>query len=190
MECRVTVFDERSLVPTPRKKLWLLALPVLIALVWGGLALSHHTRPLQQTLREFRGEAPPDPGPNRSMDSSLAIRRFLLTRYSPKLSAGQGAALLASVAGPADDQAQSEALDVLGLAQRAHALSASQSRQARLAALSILQQNPGPMVRLESARLLGHLGDRGSAPALKALQQDADPKVREAAGQALTRVQK
>ncbi len=186
----MTVFDERPTVPISRQKLRLIALPILIALVWTGLAVSRHPHHLQQTLREFRGETLGDPGPNRSMDSSLAVRRFLRTRSSPKLSAGQSAALIASVAGPADDQAQSEALDVLSLAHRAHALSASQSRQARLAALSVLQQNPGPMVRLESARLLGHLGDRSSTPALKVLQQDTDPKVREAAGQALTRVQK
>lgn len=186
----MTVFDERPTVPISRQKLRLIALPILIALVWGGLALSCHPHSLQQTLREFRGDSPADTGPNRSMDSSLAVRRFLLTRPSPKLSAGQSAALIASVAGSADDQSQSEALDVLSLAQRAHALSAAQSRQARLAALSVLRQNPGPMVRLESARLLGHFGDRSSTPALLALQQDADPKVREAAGQALTRVQK
>jgi len=186
----MTVFDERPTVPITRQKLRLIALPLLIALVWAGLAVSRHPHSLQQTLKEFRGEAPADAGPSRSMDSSLAVRRFLLTHSSPKLSAGQSAALLASVAGPADDQAQSEALDVLSLAQRAHALSASQSRLARLAALSVLQQNSGPMVRLESARLLGHLGDPSSTPALRRLQQDADPKVREAAGQALTRIQR
>lgn len=186
----MTVFDEQPPAPINRQKLRLVALPLLIALVWAGLAASRHPHPLQQALREFRGDSAADPGPSLSMDSSLAVRRFLRTRSSPKLSAGQSAALLASVAGPADDQAQSEALDVLSLAQRAHALSPSQSRQARLAALSVLQQNPGPMVRLESARLLGHLGESSSTPALLVLRQDADPKVREAAGQALTRIQK
>lgn len=185
----MTVFDERPAVPISRQRLRLIALPLLIALVWAGLAVSRHPH-LQQTLKEFRGEAVIDAGPNRSMDSSLAVRRFLLTHSSPKLSAGQSAALLASVAGSADDQAQSEALDVLSLAQRARALSAAQSRLACLAALSLLRQNPGPMVRLESARLLGHLGSQSSIPALQRLQQDADPKVRDAAGQALARVQK
>ncbi len=186
----MTVFGERPTVPMNRRKFRLIALPLLLALVWAGLAFSHHPHGLQQSLREFRGESSAEPGPNRSMDSSLAVRRFLLTRPLPKLSSSQSAALVASVAGPSDDQSQSEALDVLSLAQRAHALSVGQSRQARLAALLVLQHSPGPMVRLESARLLGHLGDRGGIPALLALQQDADPKVRDAAGQALTRVQK
>lgn len=186
----MTVFDERPTVPITRRKLQFIALPVLALLVWAGLTAFHHPHPLQQTLQEFRGEAPADPGPNRSMDSSLAVRRFLLTHPSHKLSAGQSAALIASVAGPSDDQAQSEALDVLSLAQRAHALSPAQSQQAQGAALSVLQQSPGPMVRLESARLLGHLGNQSSTPALLALQQDSDPKVREAAGRALTRVKK
>ena len=185
----MTVFDERPTEPLNRRKLRLIVLPLLALLVWAGLAAAHHPQRVQQSLREFRGEAPADPGPDRSMDSSLALRRFLLTHPSPKLSAGQSAALIASVAS-GGDQAQSEALDVLGLAQRAHALSASQSRQAQGAALSALGQNPGPMVRLESARLLGHLGDRSSTAALLALQQDSDPKVREAAGKALMRVQK
>ena len=186
----MTVFDERPGVPINRRKLRLILLPVLALLAWGGLAAFHHPHRLQQALQEFRGEAPADPGPNRSMDSSLSIRRFLLTHTSPKLSLRQSATLAASAAGPADDQAQSEALDVLSLAQRAHALSPAQSRQAQGAALSVLGQNPGPMVRLESARLLGHLGDRSSTPALLALQQDSDPKVREAAGEALARVQR
>ena len=186
----MTVFDERPTVPMNRQKFRLIALPLLIVLVWTGLAVSRHPHGLQQSLREFRGEALADPGPSRSMDSSLAVRRFLLMHPSLKLSSSQSAALVASAAGPSDDQAQSEALDVLSLAQRAHALSAGQARQARLAALSVLQQNPGPMVRLESARLLGHLGDQGGVPALLVLQQDTDPKVRDAAGQALAWVQK
>ena len=186
----MTVFDERPAVPINRRKVRLILLPLLVLLVWAGLAASRHPHGLQQTLQEFRGGAPADPGPDRSLDSSLALRRFLLTHPSPKLSAGQSAAIFASVAAPGDDQAQSEALDVLSLAQRAHALSASQSRQAQQAALSVLRQNPGPMARLESARLLGHLGDQSSTSALLALEQDSDPKVREAAGVALTRVQK
>ena len=185
----MTVFDERPALPINRQKLRLVLLPLFILLVWTGLAASRHPHGLQQTLQEFRGEAPADPGPDRSMDSSLALRRFLLTHPFPKLSARQSASLLASVAS-GSDQAQSEALDVLGLAQRAHALSASQSRQARQSALLVLGQNPGPMVRLESARLLGHLGDRTGIPALLKLQQDSDPKIREAARVALTRVQK
>ncbi len=186
----MTVFDERPIVPINRRKLRLILLPLLALLVWAGLAASHHPQRLQQTLQGLRGETPADPGPDRSMDSSLALRRFLLTHPSPKLGAGQSAALFASVTAPSDDQAQSEALDVLSLAQRAHALSASQSRQAQQVALSVLRQSPGPMVRLESARLLGHLGDRSSTSALLALQQDSDPKVREAARVALTRIQK
>ncbi len=186
----MTVFDERPTVPFSRQKLRLIALPILAGLVWAGLAWFPHPHRLQQTLQEFRGEAPVDPGPDRSMDSSLTIRRFLLTHTSPKLSLRQGSTLIASAAGPPNDQAQSEALDVLSLALRAHALSSAQTQQAQEAAILVLQNHPGPMVRLESARLLGHLGDRSSTPALLALQQDNDPKVRDAAGEALTRVQR
>ena len=186
----MTVFDERPTVPITRQKLRLLALPILALLVWAGLALSHQSLHLQQSLKTFRGEAAAEPGPNRSMDSSLAVRRYLLMHSASKLTVNQGAALVASVTGPADDQAQSEALDVLSLAKRANALSAGQAKQARNAALSVLQHSPGPMVRLESARLLGHLGDHDGIPALLVLQQDSDPKVRQAAGQALARVQK
>lgn len=185
----MTVFDERPPVPVSQKKLRLIVLPALALLVWVGVA-TYQPHRLQKSLQEFRGEAAGETGPNRSMDSSLIIRHSLLLHSSVKLSTLQSAALVAAVTGPADEQDQSEALDVLGLAQRAHALSPAQARQAGLATISVLQHNPGPMVRLESARLLGHLGDRASLPALLVLQQDSDPKIREAAEQALTRIQK
>ena len=121
------------------------------------------------------------------MDSSLTIRGFLLSHPHPKLNAAQEAALVAAAAGPPDDQAQSEALDVLGLAQRANALSPEQVQKALAAAL---RGAPGPMTRLEGARLLGHLKSPGGASALQSLLQDGDPKVQGAAREALARLPK
>ena len=119
----MTVFDERPPVPASTRKLRLIVLPVLALLAWVGIATRQPHR-FQKSLQEFRGDAAGDTGPDRSMDSSLIIRRFVLLHPSPKLSTRQSAALVASVTGPADEQSQ-----------------------------------------------------------------DSDPKVREAAGQALTRVQ-
>ena len=186
----MTVFDERSAPPVSRRRLRLFAVPVVVALAGLIFLLSHQPHRWQTALREFRGETPADAGPNRSMDSSLAVRRYLLMHHAPKLSAVQGALLVSLVGSPVDDQAQSEALDVLGLAQRGNALSPDQQQKAQDATLLALGRSPGPMVRLESARLLGHLGSRAGIPALTLLQTDSDSKVREAAGEALRRVRK
>jgi hypothetical protein len=189
----MTVFDQIPAVPPPSpppiSRRWLL-LPVLAALAWAGLTATLHPHAWQQGLQKLRGEAQADPGPNRSMDTSLTIRRLILLHQVTKLSAGQSAALIGLVASPRDDRSQSEALDVLGLAQRANALPAAQAQKALAATLLVLGGSPGPMVRLESARLLGHLGNPSSIPALLALQRDSDPKVQSAASDALARVQK
>jgi|GEM_PF-1250391 len=187
----MTVFDERPPTQTPtRRRLRLLALPVLAGLAGLGVLAAHSPHGPAQTLREFRGEAPVDSGPNRAMADALNIRRSLILHPGVSLSPGQTGKLVAIVGGPANDQSQSEALDVLSLAHRAHALSPPQSTQAQSAALAVLQTSPGPMVRLESARLLGHLGSATSIPALTLLLADADPKVQQAAQQALARSRK
>ena len=182
----MTVFNDRPALPASRRKR-LLGLPLIIALVWAGLALHHSS--WHQALTGRSG-ASADSGPSRSMDSSLQIRRFLLLHRRPKLSLGQSEALVASVGSPVDDQSQSEALDVLSLALRAHALSTAQAQAAQSAAIQVLRCSPGPMVRLESARLLGHLAAPGGIPALLILQRDSDPKIQSAARTALVRIQK
>ncbi len=185
----MSVFDERPAPPLISRKLRLLGLLPLV-LIGTVLVLTHQPEHLRQSLREFRGEATPNPGPDHSMDSSLTIRGFLLFHPYTKLTAAQAAALVASAAGPPDDQAQSEAMDVLGLAQRANALSPAQAQDALAATLSALRGVPGPMTRLEAARLLGHLGSSGGAAALQALQRDSDAKVQLAAREALAHLQK
>ncbi len=182
----MTVFDERPASSPTRRRLPLLGLPVLALLIW--IAAAHSPHGLRQALREFRGDSSADPGPNRAMADALLLRRDLLMHPGRKFSPAQSRRLIAIAAGPINDQSQSEALDVLSLAQRAHALSPPQEYQAEGAALQALRVAPGPMVRLESARLLGHLGHPAGAPALSALQGDSDPKVREAAGEALVRI--
>lgn len=182
----MTVFDERPAPSPTRRRLPLLGLPVLAGLIWAVAAHSPHG--VRQTLGEFRGNAPADPGPDRAMADALLLRRSLLVYPGRKLTPAQSGRLVGIAAGPVSDQSQSEALDVLSLAQRADALSPLQVRAAEGAALQALRGSPGPMVRLESARLLGHLGNRANAPALSALQEDSDPKVRQAAGEALARV--
>ena len=119
------------------------------------------------------------------MADALILRRDLLMHPGRKFSLLQSRRLVGIAAGPVNDQSQSEALDVLSLAQRAHALSPLQEHEAEGAALQALRGSPGPMVRLESVRLLSHLGNSADAPALSALSGDSDPKVREAAGAAL-----
>ena len=187
----MTVFDERP--PTPnlvRRRLRLLVLPLLAGLAGLGILAAHSPHGPSEALREFRGEAPADPGPNRAMADALTVRRDLLMHPGVKLSPAHQGQLVAIVGSPVNDQSQSEALDVLSLAQRAHALSAAQSAQAQDAALAVLKTSPGPMVRLESARLLGHLGGGASIPALTRLLGDADPKVQDAAREALARSQR
>ena len=179
----MTVFDERPASSPVRRWLPLLGLTVLAVLVWAVAAHSPHG--LRRALGEFRGDSPADPGPNRAMADALLLRRDLMMHPGRKFSPDQSRRLVGIAAGPINDQSQSEALDVLSLAQRAHALSPSQEHEAKEAALQALRGSPGPMVRLESARLLGHLGHPADAPALSALQADPDPKVREAAGEAL-----
>ena len=121
----------------------------------------------------------------------LLNQRFdLILHPGVKLSRAQHSRLVAIVGSPVNEQSQSEALDVLSLAHRAHLLSPPQSAQAQDAALAVLQTSPGPMVRLESARLLGHLGSAASVPALTLLLADPDPKVQDAARQALARSRK
>ncbi len=169
----------------------LLGLPVLAVLIWAVAAHSPHG--VRKSLGEFRGDTPADPGPDRAMADALLLRRNLLLYPGRKLSLAQSRQLVSIAAGPASEQSQSEqsqseALDVLSLAQRAHALSPPQVRDAEGAALQALRGSPGPMVRLESARLLGHLGNPADASALSALRADNDPKVRQAAGEALARI--
>ncbi len=184
----MAVFDERPTPSPARRRLLLLGLPVLAVLVWIAAAHAPHgvsPHGIQQTLGEFRGDIPADPSPNRGMAEALVLRRDLLMHPDKQFSLTQSRRLVSIAAGPVNDQAQSEALDVLSLAQRAHTLSPLQVRDAEGAALSALRGSPGPMVRLESARLLGHIGSPADAPALSALQKDSDPKVREAASEAL-----
>lgn len=180
----MTVFDERS-SPT-RRRLPLLALPIIALLLWSVAA--HLPHGVKQTLREFRGDTALDPGPNKPMAEALIIRRDLLRHPGMTLSPAQSRTLVGYVGSPVNEQSQSEALDVLSLAGRARALSAAQVRDAEEAALQVLGGSPGPMVRLEAARLLGHLGSSTGVPALTALQKDSDPKVRQAAAEALARI--
>lgn len=171
----------------------LLALPALAALVLAVSAAISHPAPLhqvRQALQEFRGEAPGGSDTNPAMNSALIMRGQLLMHRLPKISAGQEAMLTGILSGPADDMTQSEALDVLGIAKRMHALSPAQEKEDAVSALKILRRSPGPMVRLESARLLGHLGNAAALPALLALQEDHDPKVQEAAEEALAQMRK
>lgn len=184
----MTVFDERPASSSLRRRLPLLGLPVLAALVWAVAVHSPHEispHGVRQALGEFRGDAPADSGPNRGMADALLLRRDLLMHPGRKFSLAQSRRLVSIAAGPINEESQSEALDVLGLAQQAHALSPPQMREAEEAALQALRGSPAPMVRLESARLLGHLDNPADIPALSALQEDRDPKVREAASEAL-----
>lgn len=180
----MTVFDERS-SPT-RRRLPLLGLPVLAVLIW--IVAAHSPHGVRQTLREFRGDTVLDPGPNKPMAEALVIRHELLRHPGMTLSPAQSRTLVGYVGSPVNEQSQSEALDVLSLAGRARALSVAQVQDAEEAALQVLGGSPGPMVRLEAARLLGHLGSLTGVPALTALQKDNDPKVRLAAAEALTRI--
>ncbi len=182
----MTVFDERPASSPTRRRLPLLGLPVLALLIWAVAA--HAPQGGRTALGAFRGDAPADPGPDRAMADALLLRRKLLLYPGRRLTSAQSGRLVSIAAGPADEQSQSEALDVLSLAQRADALSPLQVRGAEKAALQALRGSPGPMVRLESARLLGHLGNPANAPALAALQGDSDPKIRQAAVEALARI--
>jgi hypothetical protein len=212
----MTVFDERPTSASTRRRLPLLGLPVLALLIWAVAVHSPHglsPQGIRQTLGEFRGDAPAEPGPDREMADALLSRRDLLMHPGRKFTPAQSRRLVGIAAGSASgelqsnqsqsnqsqsnqsqsnqsqsDQSQSEALDVLSLAQRAHALSPAQGREAEDAALQALRGTPGPMARIESARLLGHFGNPADAPALSALQGDSDPKVRQAAGEALARI--
>ena len=179
----------RSLYPSAKRGL--LALPAVAALVWVVPMAAYHSSPLRQMRRvllEFREPAPGNPSPNRAMSAALIIRSRLLTHPFSHVSAAQAALLLGILSGPADDMTQSEALDVLGIAKRRHALSPAQEQAGLTATLAILGRSPGPMVRLESARLLGHLGNAGALPALRTLEADSDPKVQKAAAAALAQM--
>ncbi len=187
----MTVFDERPASSPTRRRLPFMVLPALAVLVW--IVAAHSPHGIRQTLGEFRGDASADPGPDRGMADAILLRRNLLMHPGTKLNLAQSRRLVGIAAGSADgqlqsDQSQSEALDVLSLAQRAHALSPAQGSEAEAAALHALRGSPGPMARLESARLLGHLGNPADAPALSALRGDSDPKVRQAAGEASQRL--
>lgn len=179
----------------PKKQLsekrWLFALPVLAVLGWTVSAFAPRPAALHEmghALQEFRSGAPEGAGPNQAMSAALVVRSQLLMHRISRVSAAQEAMLLGILSGPTDDIAQSEALDVIGIAKRMNALSTAQQQGAAPAVLKLLRRMPGPMVRLESARLLGHLEDAQAAPALRILQADADPKVQEAAKNALARV--
>lgn len=189
----MTVFDERPTSSPTFRRLRLLALPVLAGLAGFGILAAHSPHSLPKVpamLQELRGEAPAETGSGQAMADTLGIRRGLILHPGVKLSPAQSGTLVQIVGGPVNEQSQSEALDVLSLAQRARALSPPQSQQAQDAALRVLQTSPGPMVRLESARLLGHIGGSGGVSALTALSLDGDPKIQEAARQALARRQK
>ena len=200
-----SALSERSALPTPAdlpaslprfvalKSCRLLALPALAALIWAVPAAVHHHAALRQVrrgLQEFRGETPGSSGPNQAMNSALIVRGQIVMRRVPQISADQEALLLGILSGPADDMAQSEALDVLGIAERMNALSPAQKKDGSKATLELLRRSPGPMVRLESARLLGHLGGASALPALLALQADSDPKVQQAAKRALAQIKR
>lgn len=186
----MTVFDEGPSPPPARRRPWLLLLPVLAGLAGLGVLSAHSPHGAAQTLREFRGEAPADSGPNPAMADALDIRRSLILHPGVKLTPVQHRRLVAIVSSPVNEQSQSEALDVLCLAHRGHTLSPPQSAQAQDAALAVLKTSPGPMVRLESVRLLGHLGSVRNIPALTLLLNDPDPKVHEATKEALARSRK
>ncbi len=181
----MTVFDERPAPSPARRRLPLLGLPVLAVLVWIAAA---HSPPGIQAVEELRGNVPTDTSANQPMAEALLIRRDLLMHPGVTLSLTQGRRLVGFVGSPINEESQSEALDVLGLALRAGALSAPQARDANTAALEVLRGSPAPMVRLESARLLGHLKTLADAPVLAALQHDSDPKVRQAAEEGLNRL--
>ena len=178
-----------------RRKYWLLGLPVFAAMIWISLARTDQPHQWRQALHEFRGDASPDPGPNRPMADALQTRQFLLRSPHSKLTLTQSNLLTGLINSPVNDLSQSEALDVLNMAQRANALSPGQVRDAQEATFAVLNQSPGPMVRLESARFLGHLGNKGARDgrgkaALTLLEGDTDPKIRQAAHLALARMQK
>ena len=183
----MTVFDERPAL-SPIRRPWLLLLPVLAVLVWFAVTAARSPEHLHRQLAEFRGDVPADTVSDHSVSNALLIRRGLLEHPGIALSRAQSGLLVTMIGAPVNDQSQSEALDVLSLAQRNNALPTLQARSAQAATLLVLRSSPGPMVRLESARFLGHLGDADSVPALTLLQQDSEPKVRQAAAEALARI--
>ncbi|MGI4790675.1 MAG: hypothetical protein ACRYFS_17715 [Janthinobacterium lividum] len=174
--------------PVSRRRLRLPGLAVLIALALIGLKASHQTHILRQKMQEFQGDTVSEPGPDHSMASALKARQSLLSHPTLKLSTTQISQMVTLVNSPVDDVSQSEALDVLSLAQRANELSSAQIRTAQDATLLVLTHSPGMMVRLESARFLGHLGGTRGVFALTALQSDLDPRVRQAAHDSLTQI--
>ena len=174
--------------PAPRRSLRTLAILSLAALLLAAaLALHKAPRPevWRQSLESFRGDEGLELKVSPHMNAILILRNDLrqaLAAHQPcAISPSQNLLLLDSLNGPADDLLQSEALDVLGLAARAHALSPMQSRAAVTSALAILSGTPGPMVRLEGARFLSHTGDARGLPTLGRLAQDPSPRIREAA---------
>lgn len=185
----MTIFDERPAQAGPSRRYWLLALPILIAAVWFIQDRSHKASQMTQMIHEIRGDAAAaDDKPNRPMAAALLVRNVLLRYPRSPLAKSQSDLLVKMVNSPVNDLSQSEAISVLSMALRTGALSPMQRQQAQDATLRVMRGSPGPMVRCASARILGHLGDPHNAAVLTALQQDSDPNVREAAGQALTRL--
>lgn len=126
------------------------------------------------------------------MADVLILRNDLLRsigrRQPMRLSPAQERLLIDCLKGPVDERSQSEALDVLTLAQRARVLSPTQVDNAIDACLTILSRTPPPMVRLEGARFLWHSKTPRGIAALRLLLNDPAPKIRDAAKQGLAEI--
>ena len=181
-----------SVPRTPFRRFWLFALVPAAVLVWGGfgLQLPSPQNPWRQRLAAFRAEAGADPpvGYSLFMSDVMIVRNSILrsmTRHEPiRLSAAQDRLLSDCLNGPVDERSQSEALDVLLLAQRAGGLSPAEARIAEEECVNVLSRTPAPMVRLEGARFLAHSKSPRAIAALRRLQNDPISKIRDAANQA------
>lgn len=102
-----------------------------------------------------------------------------------RLSPAQARQAIACLNGPVDELSQSEALDVLAMAQRSGSLPSAQTREATEVCVSVLSRTPPPLVRLEGARFLSHSRNPAGIGALRRLLDDPVPKIREAATRSL-----
>lgn len=173
---------------------WLLIALVLVAalgIVWG-------TRPSRQAAHSRPGVAAAEAAgdsveerheeePHSEMGDLLVIRNGLRRRV-PVLSEADARRLIATARGPAPEMLQTEALTVLGLAERRSMLKPGQHQQALEAALLVMAHQPPRRVRLIGARFLGHARDPRAVSSLQPLLQDPDPEVREAAAASLTEI--